>query len=73
MLVKTSYNVFNRGNKFVIFLFTISLDVTGSTPAPPEAKQTPVLRSLGAMKNLRAAGKVFFIPKPSAATTQKIK
>ena len=71
MLGKTSDNIFNRSNKFVILIFTISLDVTGSTPAPPDAKQTPVLRSLGAMKTLREAGKVFLIPKPSAATTQK--
>jgi len=52
-LVKT-YNIFfKRNNKFIIIIFTSNLDVTGSTPAPPDAKQTPVLRSLGELNNLR--------------------
>lgn len=47
--------------------FTCIIAVIESSPDPPDAKHTPVTRSLLERAGLRYAGKRFFNPNPSAA------
>lgn len=46
-------------------MFTAICEVRGSYPAPPDAKQTPVMRSLGWICGSRYAGRSSLIPNTS--------
>lgn len=61
-----------NARKRKIWTHTDNVAVSGSYPVPPEAKLTPVKRSLSVMKGLRYAGTYSFTPNALAYKLIKI-
>ena len=55
-----------------IYKPTSILDVRGSYPEPPDAKQTPVTRSLGCRFGSKYAGRSFLMPNSSTNITRHV-